>query len=149
MPDTENNTEERIKPEGETIQETSEADNTFEETAQILAAVERFQEKQRERTGAAVKEGPKPEEEQTKTDASDDPKDPEQEKRELIPQRVIRDLVAIYLAYIIFTLVRSLRAGEVKEGHVVWVILAVILFAAGIVWLLLPEIKKLFKKKEF
>ena len=113
-----------------------------------MAAVERFQEKQRERAGAVVKEGPKPEEEQTKTDASDDPKDPEQEKRELIPQRVIRDLVAIYLAYIIFTLIKSLRAGEVKEGHVVWVIVAIILFAAGIVWLLLPEIKKLFKKKE-
>ena len=64
------------------------------------------------------------------------------------PRRAIQDLCAIYLIYVIFTLVKSLRAGEVKEGHVIWVILAIVLFAAGIVWLLLPEIKKLFKKKE-
>ena len=128
----------------------TEADNTYEETAQILAAVGRFQEKQRENAGQVILREKKVSSGEQKTEgAADDPEHaPDKNKQELIPQRVICDLVAIYLIYVIYTLIKTLRAGEVKENHVVWVIFAIVLFAAGVIWLILPEIRKLFKKKE-
>ena len=70
-----------------------------------------------------------------------------EENRVLVPQNTLRALIAIYLGYVVFSVIRGFIRDEIVGNMRYFMGAAILLFIAGALWLLWPIFKHSRKGK--
>ena len=81
--------------------------------------------------------------EKRKTPSPDETDDRARGNKAPDAKNAVRTLAAFYLGYLVYQLGKEISAENVSDKAMPWMIAAILLFCAGIVWLIWPEVKRI------